>query len=201
MLKRQGKLPKVCYVAVSGGADSMACLDFLVRSGRNITPAFFHHDTSASEVGEQVIKLYCAQHKLTYVSAMLDAPTPGGESIENFYRNERYKFFKELSLPVITGHNLDDCIEEYLINVLKRGRIGVIPYRNGNVIRPFRLTTHKDNVRWCVDHNVVFLNDPSNKDERFLRNHIRYWLRPTIEAQVNPGIAKLVKKMVLSESV
>ena len=44
MIKIQGKIPRRVTVAVSGGVDSMACLDFLRRK-HNVIAAFFHHGT------------------------------------------------------------------------------------------------------------------------------------------------------------
>ena len=44
MLKVLGKLPRDLIVAVSGGPDSMAILDFL-SNNHNVTAAYFDHGT------------------------------------------------------------------------------------------------------------------------------------------------------------
>ena len=50
---------------------------------------------------------------------------PSGESLEEHWRNERYKFLHSDD-PVITGHNLDDVIEWYLFSSL-HGQSKIIP--------------------------------------------------------------------------
>ena len=115
------------------------------------------------------------------------------ESQEEYWRRERYDFFKDLG-PVITCHHLDDCVETYIWSSL-HGTSKVIPLTRNNVIRPFLTTRKQDFIYWCESHNVPWIEDESNKNSRYTRNYIRNELMPHA-LHVNPGLPKLVKKIV-----
>ena len=55
MLKILGKLPRELGVAVSGGPDSMAILDFL-SNNHNVTAAYFDHGTDFGEECKNFVK-------------------------------------------------------------------------------------------------------------------------------------------------
>ena len=97
-------------------------------------------------------------------------------------------------MPVITAHNLDDCVETYIWGCL-HGTPKVIPKVRNNVLRPF-LTTKKENlVSWCQRKNISWCEDTSNNDITYTRNYIRHHLLPHAQ-QVNPGLKTLVRKIV-----
>ena len=56
MIKILGNLPAKVYVACSGGPDSMAVLDFLVRGKREVTVAHFNHDTPFGRFAEKFLR-------------------------------------------------------------------------------------------------------------------------------------------------
>ena len=55
MLRVLGKLPSELVVAVSGGPDSMAILDFL-SNNHNVTAAYFDHGTSFGKHCKHFVK-------------------------------------------------------------------------------------------------------------------------------------------------
>ena len=114
--------------------------------------------------------------------------------MEEYWRNERYRIFSELNGPVITCHHLDDVIEWYLFSAI-HGEAKIIPYERGNVIRPFLLTPRKILRRWCERKNVPFVEDPGNRDERYMRSINRHEILPQA-LRVNPGLHKVVFKLV-----
>ena len=199
MIKLQGHLPDAFYVAVSGGPDSMAALDFLRKGPTDPFAVFCHHNTEASDKGYEIVNEYCKEYNVPCTCFFVCKDSkPLKMSQEEYWRNERYKCFTALRLPVITAHHLDDCVEEYMINTLKRGRLGVIPYRNQNVFRPFRLTSKSDFITWCVNKDVPFIIDDSNINNAFLRPNIRD-LRVEVESFINLGLTKMVRKMILKD--
>ena len=115
------------------------------------------------------------------------------QSMEEYWRNERYRFLKGLG-PVITCHHLDDCVETYVWSSL-HGTPKVIPLVRDNVLRPFLTTRKQDFVYWCESHNVPWIEDESNKNTKYTRNYIRNEMMPHV-LKVNPGIHTLVKKIV-----
>jgi tRNA(Ile)-lysidine synthase len=185
-IKIQGSYNYPFYLAVSGGPDSMACLDFFRQGKKDVTALFIDHNTEASNEGRIILEEYCAKHSLSVLSYTIPKVAPD-TNLENWWRKCRYTFFHQQEKPVITCHHLDDCIEQYLINVLMREKEGSIPFSNKNVVRPFRLTSKKALIEWCNKNNVPYHEDISNKDLRFLRprvrellTHLNYLLGPSL---------------------
>lgn len=200
MIHIQGKISQEITVAVSGGPDSMAVLDFLKRRRTGISAAYFNHDTSIGDHCQDLIKEYCKDDKIPFTAGHIGDYEPVNikESPQEFWRDRRYRFLDEIDGPMITAHHLDDCVEEWLISCIRRGRPNIIPYRYRNIIRPFRLTSKDAFIKWCHDKDVPCINDPSNQDTRYLRSAVRWDLIPLIEQNINPGITKTVRKIVLN---
>jgi len=194
-------IPRKVYLACSGGVDSMFALDFLLKGGRDVTLAFFHHGTHTSEMALKSLQnvvsgwneVYASnQISLVYESISLDKPA--GKSQEEHWRDERYKFFHGLGGPVVMAHHLDDSVETWLFGAMN-GTPKTIPYSNGNVIRPFLLARKEFMIKWCEKHNVPWLEDKSNLDTSYARNRIRHDIMPHA-LKVNPGIHKVVARKI-----
>jgi tRNA(Ile)-lysidine synthase len=193
MIKIFGKIPRNVTLAVSGGPDSMAILDFL-KNNHNVTVAHFDHGTEHGEECKYFVKKYCENLDIPFILGINFNGKPKEKSLEEHWRDERYKFFHSFDEPVITGHNLDDVMEWYLFSSI-HGKGKIIPYSNKNVIRPFILTPKRDLSDWCERKSVPFLLDPGNEDKKFMRSIIRHELLPNARL-INPGIEKTVKKMI-----
>ena len=196
MIKLLNTIPKNVTVAVSGGPDSMACLDFLSRK-RDVTAAFFHHGTQASDMGEKVITNFCKKRDVTLKIANISGLRRGDESLEEYWRNKRYEFFESLSGQVITCHHLDDVVEWWIFTSL-HGNPKLIPYERGKYIRPFLLNKKQNLTTWCRRNNVPFINDPTNLDNNYTRGYLRNTIIPAV-GKINPGIHKTIKKKLLAE--
>jgi tRNA(Ile)-lysidine synthase len=171
----------------------MAILSFLsARRKRNVSVAYFNHGTAFGMNAEVFIRDYCAKHELPLVVGLIDTMDRGTKSTEEHWRDERLAFLESLSGPVITGHNLDDAIEWYLFSTL-HGQSKLIPRQRNNIMRPFLTTSKKVLEDWCERHNVPYLEDPGNKDEKYMRSIIRHKILPEA-LRINPGLAKVVKK-------
>lgn len=187
-------LPKNLIVACSGGVDSMAAVDFL-RRRHLVTVAYFNHQTPHGQMSLAWLDSWCAQNSMRFITANLDGERPGGESQEEFWRNQRYKWFTSLPGTVVSAHHLDDCVETYVFNCL-HGKRYTINYQHANVVRPFLTTPKSELVNWCERNQIPWLDDPSNADVKYMRNHIRHVLLPEAR-KVNPGLNKVVKKIVV----
>ena len=66
MLKVLGKLPRDLTVAVSGGPDSMAILDFL-SNNHNVTAAYFDHGTPFGTKCKSFVKEFCDDRDIDLV--------------------------------------------------------------------------------------------------------------------------------------
>jgi tRNA(Ile)-lysidine synthase len=186
-------LPKQLTVAFSGGVDSCAAVDFLSRK-HDVTCAFFHHGTENSERAYEFVANFCSDRRLSLIFARISEPdVPKGISQEEHWRDQRYTFLRTLG-PVITAHHLDDCVETYIHSALN-GTPKVIPMIRNNVLRPFLTTRKSELISWCQRHDVLWIEDISNQDSKYMRNYIRNELMPHA-LRVNPGLHTLVKKVV-----
>ncbi len=192
-----GDIPYTVGVATSGGPDSMAVLDFLVRGGRIVVAFHFNHGTEHSREAEEVVKEYCIANELSYVVGNISSSKPSNKSMEEHWRDERYKFLESkitFDIPIITCHTLDDQVENWIFTSL-HGNPRLIPYRRGKIIRPFISTKKEVLVSWCDRKNVPYVIDPGNSDPKYMRSLIRTRIVPEA-MKVNPGLHKVIRKKV-----
>lgn len=182
-------LPKTLAVAVSGGVDSMSALHWLNRTHKVELAIHINHKTEQfSDDAESLVRSCCKSLGVPLWSFEIDPETP---RTEKAWREERYKHFHSFTYEVATAHTYNDCLEEYLMCVLKRGYLGTIGYRNHNVIRPFRKWRKEDILDYAHRNQIPYLNDPENESLGHLRNLIRQKLVP-VALEVNVGLEKLV---------
>jgi len=196
MLKLLFPLPKQITIALSGGVDSVAITDFLTKN-HEVTCAFYHHGTENSQRAFEFVAKFCTDRDLPLLVGMLHEKKPKELSQEEFWRNERYKFFEPLG-PVVTGHHLDDCTETYLWSCM-HGKPKVIPKTRDNVLRPFLTTRKSEFINWCERKNINWCEDLSNTDVQYTRNYIRHLMMPNA-LKVNPGLHTVVKRLVENQS-
>jgi len=207
VIKLQGKLNRKVSVGVSGGVDSMAVVDFLSRN-HDCSLVFFDHGTETSAEAKEFLQDYVSDKNSRYWSTPtattldlhigeLSRKKEKSESWEEFWRNERYRYFRVYGEELITCHHLDDTMETWIWSSL-HGEGKIIPYRNQNVIRPFRLNSKVEFINWCRRHNVPWIEDTSNHDTRFMRNYIRKELVEKCLV-VNQGLSTVIRKKVVKE--
>lgn len=196
MIRIQGNLGSKVYLACSGGIDSMAILDFLRKSRKEVVVCYFDHGTKHSHDVLIKLKEYCDNEKIEMICGKSTREKNKNESLEEYWRNIRYDFLHSIGHDVITCHHLDDVVETYLFTTF-HGKSKLISYRNRNVIRPFLCTRKEDFVKWCERKKVPYWDDKSNKDVRFARNRIRHNIVPEV-LKVNPGIHKVVKRLLVN---
>ena len=191
-------LPKKITIALSGGVDSVAIVDFLSRN-HNVSCAFFHHGTENSERAFEFVTKFCSERNLPFFVGFINKERYKKESMEEYWRNQRYEFFDSLDATIVTAHNLNDCVETYLYGSL-HGQPKIIPSRRNNVLRPFLITPKTEFVTWCLKKDIEWCEDSSNKDIKYMRNYIRHELMPHA-LKVNPGLFTVVKKLVQKQNI
>jgi len=194
MIKLNQKLPEQAGIAVSGGVDSMAALDF-VRRKHSVTAYFFDHDTPTSKAGLKVVRHYCDRMGIPIKVGTHTRDKYTKESLEEYWRNQRYAWLNQQPDTIITAHHLDDCVETWIWGCLN-GTPRLPKAHIKNIIRPFLSTTKADLINWCKKNEIAYYEDVTNTDIAFTRNYIRHELMPHA-LKVNPGLAKVIKKKVL----
>lgn len=193
MIKLLVPLPKNITIACSGGVDSMAAVDFLSKK-HNVTVAFYNHGTKTSDEAMEFVAKYCTEKNIPLHYGILLGEKPKNKSLEEHWREMRYKFLSNCGDMVVTAHHLDDSVETYLWGCM-HGTPKVPQIYKSNVVRPFLTTRKQELIDWCVRKNVPWIEDQSNNNTDFTRNYIRKELMPHA-LRVNPGLHKVVKKIV-----
>jgi len=197
MIRLACKIPIKTAVAVSGGRDSMACLDFLRRGKKELTVLHFNHGTKHAEEAETCVKKYCETWNIPLLVGKIDGQCEKNQSLEDFWRKSRYEWFESTGQDaIVTCHHLDDAVEWWVMTSL-RGNPKAIPVKREKFIRPFLSATRDDLIAWANKNSVQWAQDPSNDDTDYDRNYIRHTMMPHI-LRINPGIRKTVLGRVMA---
>jgi tRNA(Ile)-lysidine synthase TilS/MesJ len=126
------------------------------------------------------------------------------DSTENQSRKQRLKILNEHNNTIfISAHHLDDCVESYLLNVL-RGKEGFIPIPfmtkldnlSSCVIHPFLFTRKTDFIKYAEKNDLMkyVVEDETNKQVKgSRRNLMRNKIIPILNEE-KMGLQKIVKK-------
>lgn len=181
-------------VAVSGGADSMALLCFLLsvkdKYSLDICVAHIEHGirSNESKADAEFVKNFCNKNNLKFYLKTIDAPKLAkklGKGVEEVSREERYKFFDTIECDKIaTAHNLTDNIETLIFRLARgtglKGACSIPPVR-GKIIRPLIEISSADIRTYCKQNNIEYRIDSTNFDDTYSRNLIRLNILPLLE--------------------
>ncbi|MGN1329107.1 MAG: tRNA lysidine(34) synthetase TilS [Eubacterium sp.] len=177
--------------AVSGGADSMAMLNFLIsvkeRFNLHIIVAHMEHGIRGEEstADAEFVKSYCEEHnvdfKIKHINA-LDESEKASMGVEEYSRKARYDFFYSIPCDKIaTAHNLSDNVETVLFRLIRgtglKGMCGIPPVRD-KIIRPFIEISSEEIRSFCSENCVEYRIDSSNNSNDYSRNIIRNEILP-----------------------
>jgi tRNA(Ile)-lysidine synthase len=180
-------------LAVSGGLDSMVLLTAASRlpprARRNILVATFDHGTGKA-AGRAAALVARQAFRAGFLCVTGRASTVGTKEEE--WRRGRWAFLQQVARKrdscVVTAHNLDDQVETVFMRILRdagpRGLAGL--YAESEIVRPFLNISRATLAEYAERHRVLFVQDPSNRDRKHLRNRIRLDILPSIVRR-NPG--------------
>lgn len=117
------KETKNITISISGGSDSMLCLFLAVKLGYNPVALMIDYGNREEHSKEiQFVSWFCEKLKVPfYVREIKELKRERDETREFYERvtkNIRFNSYKFLGFPVILGHNLDDCFENCITNIL-----------------------------------------------------------------------------------
>ena len=133
------------------------------------------------------------------------ASSGSDSNVENVAREARYsaanelanRLSAELGTPrsaarILTAHTADDRAETFLMNAIKgTGPAGLasIPRRRNRIVRPLLDETHDGLCDYLRMHGIVWREDVTNADTRYLRAFVRHELLPLARTR-NPRIVE-----------
>lgn len=201
--------------AVSGGPDSVALLQVLIRLAPEydltLTAAHLNHGLrgSESDAEEQLVRRLSEEKGIPCAVKRVDlSAIRKGErrkrSLEDIGREERYQFFTELAAEagatrIALGHHRGDQAETVLMNLIRgsglEGLKGILPVRDGCIIRPLIEVGREEILDFLRTERLPFLEDSSNSQDLFLRNRIRHELIPMLQDRYNPQIIHSLNRL------
>lgn len=199
MIRLLGKVPQHVNLAFSGGVDSLAAAHFLKQGKKAVRLMHFNHGCEFSDDIQRHCEVLADSLELPLTVGHIEDPiTPRGESLEAYWRQERYKFFHSHhnDNKVITCHHLDDAVESWVWSAL-HGNPHLIQPEMGIFLRPFLMTEKQSFVDYANRKGLVVVEDPFNHDTRLTRNYIRHNLLPHVY-HVNPGLKTVIRKKYLA---
>lgn len=187
-------------VAVSGGADSMALLHWLLELRREVVVGHVNHALDELRGGdcardEAWLRARCLELGVQVESQTIELPRSNGHVNEAVARHGRYQALEQMAgdngcSVLATAHTASDALEGMILNLGRgagvRGWSGFAPRRelsSGLVLaRPFwRLG--RDEVRnWLRERGLAWLEDASNESELFRRNRVRGEVVPLLSS-------------------
>ncbi|MDZ4338728.1 MAG: tRNA lysidine(34) synthetase TilS [candidate division NC10 bacterium] len=196
-------------VAVSGGADSVVLLHCLLRlrADWSLTLHVAHFDHGLREGSHRDARFVEELATAWDVPVTTDAwAREGGpkRSLQAEARRARYRFLGEVAAglgaaKIALAHHRDDQAETVLLHLLRgsglRGLRGMLPLRDDRLIRPLLQVGREEIERYAKAYRLSFVEDPSNRDLRYLRNRLRWNLMPVLRREYNPSLPRTLARM------
>ena len=194
-------------VACSGGPDSLALLDILLRlRGRlrlALTVAHFEHGIrgASSEGDASFVAAFCKERGVPCFIGHGDVPSAAraqGKSLELAARELRYAFFWQTMARVgadvlATAHHADDQAETVLMRIL-RGTgldgLSAMKPREGKKIRPLLFARRAEILAYCGARGLEPRHDATNDLPDCTRNVLRLKVLPYLQQSCNPEVAR-----------
>lgn len=210
-IKKYNMLPHYSkvVVGVSGGADSMCLLHYLLsvknQLDLEIIVAHINHNLRGDESlrDENFVRDYCNKNNIKFELKSVDISSLAKDrkiGTEECGRNVRYDFFNKLAGLeglIATAHTASDNAETLLFNITRgtgiNGLSGIPPTRD-NIIRPLIFMSREDVEEYCKENKVVYITDSSNLSDNYSRNKIRHHVIPhlkNINSRLENNISKL----------
>lgn len=208
-IERHGMLRKgdAVVVAVSGGCDSSALLDVLVKLreplGLHLLCAHVNHNLRGEESqrDEEFVRKTCLRLGVPFRLLSTDVAAYASErrlSTEEAGREIRYAFFEKCAgelgenAKIATAHTLSDNAETVLFRLARGtalpGLCG-IPAVRGKIIRPLLSFSREEIEAYCRENGVPFITDSTNLTDDYARNRLRHKVVPVLR-ELNPAFEK-----------
>jgi len=180
-------------IAVSGGVDSVVLLHKIVsrlastpkKSQPEYVVAHFDHGIRGDSYKDaELVKKLAKQYGLKCEVGKGNLPANVSESDA---RDARYTFLRKIknrhqAEKIITAHHQDDVLETMIINILRgTGPRGLVPMQNSpDILRPLLNSSKKALLEYARKNNLVWHEDSTNADDKYLRNYIRIHIMPEL---------------------
>jgi len=181
-------------LACSGGIDSVVLAHLCNAMNLNfiLLHCNFQLRGADSDDDEKFVSDLATTFEIPFFSTRFETKHYAQEqklSIQMAARDLRYNWFAKLMKEqdvhvLVTGHQADDNLETFLIN-LSRGTgirgLGGIPINTNNLARPLLAFTRNEIEIFASQNQIKWREDSSNSETKYLRNKIRHEVVPTLK--------------------
>lgn len=199
-------------VALSGGADSLALLVFLLEQKETlglceVAAVHVHHGLRGADADadEAFVRAQCLERgvPLTVEHADVAAEAAAhGEGIEEAGRRVRYACLQReaarFGARIATAHTRSDAVETVLLHLARgcglAGLRGIPPQRD-NIVRPLIDCTRQQVETFCAARGLEYRQDATNADTAYARNRVRHEVIPALTA-INPRLSDAVGRLM-----
>ncbi len=198
---------KKVLIAVSGGADSMACAHYFISQREKfklseIALIHMNHGLRGDEsnADTQLVASFAYSNEIKCYQKTINGLSYSGASLENWLREQRYSFFEHVIQEnnydfCMTAHNLNDLAESFIMRIERgvgfEGLECIRLLRDKTYLRPLLGTSRKTIETYIQSNTIPFREDQSNSDLAFKRNVIRHSALPGI-IKHNPNFLEKV---------
>lgn len=202
--------------AVSGGADSMALLCFLleIRDAYPLHLSCVHIEHGIREEASledmRFVASFCGEKHIAFYPHRVNVrafAAREGRSLEEAARLLRHallqKTAEQIGADVIAlAHHRQDQAETVLLHALRGSDIRglcAMGYRSGNLIRPLLDVQPKELRAYLTARGQEWREDETNGDVRYSRNRIRCKVMPELES-ISAGASGALCRLALAAS-
>lgn len=217
----EGMTGRRVVVGLSGGVDSVVLLDLLhdqtAAHGFTLAAIHVHHGLSPNADGwADFCADLCRARSVPLHVERVRVTRDSGHGIEAEARKARYQAYRALDADCVAlAHNLDDQAETVLLQLLRgAGPDGLAgmpferPLGRGRLIRPLIDVPRSAIEGWARERGLAWIEDESNRDAAYARNHLRLNVLPLLEGHY-PGYREALARtarnaadaMALADSV
>ncbi len=196
-------------IGFSGGIDSTVLLHQLVQLREqhpeiHLRAIYINHQLSENaERWGLHCESICKDWDVEFEAISVNAKPNPGESPEAAARNARYRiFFDKIQADeyLLTAHNADDQVETVFLQLLRGAGpkgLSAMPEKTeftvGFHARPLLSYSREEILRYAKKHNLVWIEDESNLNNKFDRNFLRNNVIPLLK-QRWPQLASTVSR-------
>lgn len=183
--------PGRCWVAVSGGLDSMVLMHLAARVAVGVRVLHVNHQLSPhAQQWQQQVEASAKGLQLPFFGHVVKVETQG-RGLEDAARQARYNAFSQCLVAgdsLLLAHHQDDQAETLLLRLMRgTGLAGMgamaaqRPLGLGQLLRPLLGFSRRQLTAYAKAHAVPWVDDESNQNTHFDRNFLRVQVMPLLQ--------------------
>ncbi|WP_339465210.1 tRNA lysidine(34) synthetase TilS [Pseudomonas lurida] len=197
----------VWHIAFSGGLDSTVLLHLLasLANTETLPPLSAVHVHHGLQAAADAWPAHCQSicDNLGVPLSVKRVQVQPGASLERAAREARYRAFAEVTGAgevVLTGQHRDDQAETLLFRLLRGAGVRGLaampaqrPLAGGYLVRPLLDVSREALEVYAHEHQLKWIEDPSNADSRFSRNYLRHRVLPALTERWPQAVTGLAR--------